>query len=69
MIKIKITTQHKSRATCPNSEFVFPFNILTFTTQSYPKLQMATYWIGFSLHDNKVFSNTYHHDTLEFLIK
>ena len=27
IIIIITTTQHKSRATCPNHEFVFPFNI------------------------------------------
>ena len=60
-IIIIIITQPKSRTTCPVSEFVFRFFI--FIIQSYPALQMVTCWICVSKHNNKVFLNTYNHET------
>ena len=57
IIIIITTTQHKSRATCPNSEFVFPFYIY------YTELsRIANGDLLYSYHNNKIFSNTYNHD-------
>ena len=61
------TTQHKSRATCPNSEFVFRFLYLLYRVIPLCKWRLTGF--VFQNTTTRYFRNTYHHNNLEFLIR